>query len=271
MELNEKAKVTAIYQELSKVDASEPNKLVSTLENSAKLAVKTINNHTSNDEHIKTSVFNFSHMNEQYRRLSLQQMKIVDSVQMLAKKVESLGYEKPSQDNWLSKTLSNYQRGYLENDIFTEAAGALVWIAAKAVQKIFFESDKDKQQQEAHQLKKDIGKMTKVLGVELSRLHQDTKLEQRHEQMSQAIGKAQQLEQRGQQKEADKLIVNAYNNLSSTAKKEYGLYEPRPEHQKIIFQAQSREKLRHEAEARTQNQLNSDQVKERDKSKSIER
>ncbi|EGQ9304260.1 hypothetical protein F7U82_01940 [Vibrio parahaemolyticus] len=269
MELNEKAKVTAIYQELNKVDASEPNKLVSTLENSAKLAVKNINHRISSDEDIKTSVFNFSHMNEQYRRLSQQQMKIVDSVQMLAKKVESLGYEKPSQDNWLSKTLSNYQRGYLENDIFTEAAGALVWMAAKAVQKIFFESDKGKQQQEAHQLKKDIGKMTKVLGVELSRLHQDTKLEQRHEQMSQAIGNAQQLEQRGQQKEADKLIVNAYNNLSSTAKKEYGLYEPRPEHQKIIFQAQSREKLRHEA--RTQNQLSSEQVKERDKSKSIER
>lgn len=47
MELNEKAKVTAIYQELSKVDASEPNKLVSTLENSAKLAVKNINHRIS--------------------------------------------------------------------------------------------------------------------------------------------------------------------------------------------------------------------------------
>lgn len=163
MELNEKAKVAALYQELSKADVSDPNKLVGQLESAAKSIVQSMNSHPIKDEQIKTSVFDFAHMNEQYRQLSEQQMKIVDSVQLLMKQVESMGLDKPTQDNWLSKTLSNYQRGYLENDIFTEAAGAMVWMAAKAIQKIFFEPDNAKQQQAAQELKKDIGKMTKAL------------------------------------------------------------------------------------------------------------
>lgn len=230
MELNEKAKVATLYQELSKADVSDPNKLVGQLESAAKSIVQSMNSHPIKDEQMKTSVFDHAHMNEQYRQLSEQQIKIVDSVQLLIKQVESMGHEKPTQDNWLSKTLSNYQRGYLENDIFTEAAGALVWMAAKAIQKIFFESDKTKQQQAAQELKKDIGKMTKALGVELSRLQLDVKTEQRHGLMSEAITNAKQLEQGGQQKEADRLIVSTYNKLSQSARKDYSQYQPQPEH-----------------------------------------
>uniref|UniRef100_UPI003F5853AA hypothetical protein n=1 Tax=Vibrio cholerae TaxID=666 RepID=UPI003F5853AA len=89
--------------------------------------------------------------------------------------------------------------------------------------------------------------MTKALGVELSRLRLEVKTEQRHELMSDAISNAKRLEQSGQQKEADKLIVSTYNKLSHSAKKEYSQYQPRPEHQKSISQAQSREKERQAA------------------------
>lgn len=270
MELNEKAKVAALYQELSKADVSDPNKLVGQLESAAKSIVQSMNSHPIKDEQMKTSVFDHAHMNEQYRQLSEQQMKIVDSVQLLIKQVESMGHEKPTQDNWLSKTLSNYQRGYLENDIFTEAAGALVWMAAKAIQKIFFEPDNAKQQQAVQELKKDIGKMTKALGVELSRLQLEVKTEQRHELMSDAISNAKRLEQGGQQKEADKLIVSTYNKLSHSAKKEYSQYQPRPEHQKSISQAQSREKER-QAASSIQHQQHSEKRIDRDKNKSIGR
>lgn len=270
MELNEKAKVAALYQELSKADVSDPNKLVGQLESAAKSIVQSMNSHPIKDEQMKTSVFDHAHMNEQYRQLSEQQMKIVDSVQLLIKQVESMGHEKPTQDNWLSKTLSNYQRGYLENDIFTEAAGALVWMAAMAIQKIFFESDKTKQQQSAQELKKDIGKMTKALGVELSRLQLEVKTEQRHGLMSDAISNAKRLEQSGQQKEADKLIVSTYNKLSHSAKKEYSPYQPRPEHQKAISRAHSREKER-QAVSSIQHQQHSEKRIDRDKNKSIGR
>ncbi|MBI1676289.1 hypothetical protein [Shewanella sp. DW31] len=270
MELNEKAKVAALYQELSKADGSDPNKLVGELESAAKLIVQSMNSHPIKDEQMKTSIFDYAHMNEQYRQLSEQQMKIVDSVQLLIKQVESMGHEKPTQDNWLSKTLSNYQRGYLENDIFTEAAGALVWMAAKAIQKIFFESDKTKQQQSAQELKKDIGKMTKALGVELSRLQFEVKTEQRHGLMSEAITNAKQLEQGGQQKEADRLIVSTYNKLSQSARKDYSQYQPQPEHHKAIAQAQVREKVRHSA-IENQNQLSNEPKIDRDKNKSISR
>ncbi|EGR4373094.1 hypothetical protein DDM70_11995 [Vibrio cholerae] len=270
MELNEKAKVAALYQELSKADVSDPNKLVGQLESAAKSIVQSMNSHPIKDEQMKTSVFDHAHMNEQYRQLSEQQMKIVDSVQLLIKQVESMGHEKPTQDNWLSKTLSNYQRGYLENDIFTEAAGALVWMAAKAIQKIFFESDKTKQQQSAQELKKDIGKMTKALGVELSHLQLDTKTEQRHGLMSEAITNAKQLEQGGQQKEADRLIVSTYNKLSQSARKDYSQYQPQPEYHKAIAQAQAREKVRHSA-IENQYQLSNEPKIDRDKNKSISR
>ena len=270
MELNEKAKVAALYQELSKADVSDPNKLVGQLESAAKSIVQSMNSHPIKDEQIKTSVFEHAHMNEQYRQLSEQQMKIVDSVQLLMKQVESMGLDKPTQDNWLSKTLSNYQRGYLENDIFTEAAGAMVWMAAKAIQKIFFEPDNAKQQQAAQELKKDIGKMTKALGVELSRLQLEVKTEQRHGLMSDAISNAKRLEQSGQQKEADKLIVSTYNKVSHSAKKEYSQYQPRPEHQKSISQAQSREKER-QAASSIQHQQHSEKRIDRDKKQSIGR
>lgn len=91
MELNEKAKVAALYQELSKADVSDPNKLVGQLESAAKSIVQSMNSHPIKDEQIKTSVFDHAHMNEQYRQLSEQQMKIVDSVQLLIKQVESMG------------------------------------------------------------------------------------------------------------------------------------------------------------------------------------
>ncbi|MFB2659546.1 hypothetical protein [Shewanella mangrovisoli] len=270
MELNEKAKVAALYQELSKADGSDPNKLVGQLESAAKSIVQSMNSHPIKDKQMKTSVFDHVHMNEQYRQLSEQQMKIVDSVQLLIKQVESMGHEKPTQDNWLSKTLSNYQRGYLENDIFTEAAGALVWMAAKAIQKIFFESDKTKQQQSAQELKKDIGKMTKALGVELSRLQLAAKTEQRHGLMSEAITNAKQLEQGGQQKEADRLIVSTYNKLSQSARKDYSQYQPQPEHHKAIAQAQAREKER-QAVSSIQHQQHSEKRIDCDKNKSIGR
>ncbi|MGI3030703.1 hypothetical protein [Vibrio cholerae] len=270
MELNEKAKVAALYQELSKADVSDPNKLVGQLESAAKSIVQSMNSHPIKDEQMKTSVFDHAHMNEQYRQLSEQQMKIVDSVQLLIKQVESMGHEKPTQDNWLSKTLSNYQRGYLENDIFTEAAGALVWMAAKAIQKIFFEPDNAKQQQAVQELKKDIGKMTKALGVELSRLQLEVKTEQRHGLMSEAITNAKQLELGGQQKEADRLIVSTYNKLSQSARKDYSQYQPQPEHHKAIVQAQAREKVRHSA-IENQNQLSNEPKIDRDKNKSISR
>ncbi|TQQ02081.1 hypothetical protein FLL78_13955 [Vibrio cholerae] len=270
MELNEKVKIAALYQELSKADVSDPNKLVGQLESAAKSMMQSMNSHLIKDEQIKTSVFDHAHMNEQYRQLSEQQMKIVDSVQSLIKQVESMGHEKPTQDNWLSKTLSNYQRGYLENDIFTEAAGALVWMAAKAIQKIFFESDKTKQRQSAQELKKDIGKMTKALGVELSRLQLEVKTEQRHGLMSEAITNAKQLEQGGQQKEADRLIVSTYNKLSQSARKDYSQYQPQPEHHKAIAQSQAREKER-QAASSIQHQQHSEKRIDRDKNQSIGR
>lgn len=75
--------------------------------------------------------------------------------------------------------------------------------------------------------------MTKALGVELSRLQLEVKTEQRHGLMSDAISNAKRLEQSGQQKEADKLIVSTYNKLSHSAKKEYSQYQPRSEHQNL--------------------------------------
>ncbi|HIE3944771.1 TPA: hypothetical protein ACXNHB_003011, partial [Providencia stuartii] len=120
------------------------------------------------------------------------------------------------------------------------------------------------------ELKKDIGKMTKALGVELSRLQLEVKTEQRHELMSDAISNAKRLEKSGQQKEADKLIVSTYNKLSHSAKKEYSQYQPRPEHQKSISQAQSREKER-QAASLIQHQQHSEKRIDRDKNQSIGR
>lgn len=270
MDINEKAKIAAIYQEFSKSDNTQPEKFVTKLEGAAKSAVQVMTNSTSLNKEQKISVFDFGRMSEQFQKLSEQQLKIVDSVQNLARQVESLGHTKPAQDNWLSKTLSNYQRGYLENDIFTEAAGALVWIAAKAIQQIFFESDKGKQQQSVTELQKDIAKMTKALGTELSRQQIEAKVGQRHGAMSEAISTAKQLEKNGQHKEADKLIINTHSKLNQSARKEYSHYEPRPDHQKVISQAQSRETMREKA-LTNQNQINNEQRVERDKSKAIDR
>jgi hypothetical protein len=270
MDINEKAKIAAIYQEFSKADNSRPEQFVTKLEGAAKSAVQVMTNSNSLDKEQKTSVFDFGRMSEQFQKLSEQQLKIVDSVQNLARQVESLGHTEPAQDNWLSKTLSNYQRGYLENDIFTEAAGALVWIAAKAIQQIFFESDKGKQQQSVTELQKDIAKMTKALGTELARQQIEAKVDQRHGAMSEAISTAKQLEKNGQHIEADKLIINIHSKLNQSARKEYSHYEPRPDHQKVIAQAQSREKIRQSATA-SQNQLNTEPKIDRDKSKSIAR
>ena len=65
MELSEKAKVAVLYQELSKADVSDSNKLVGQLESAAKSMMQGMNSHLIKDEQIKTSVFDFAHMNEQ--------------------------------------------------------------------------------------------------------------------------------------------------------------------------------------------------------------
>lgn len=54
MESNEKAKAAALYQELSKADVSDPNKLVEQLESAAKSIVQSLNSHSIKDEQIKT-------------------------------------------------------------------------------------------------------------------------------------------------------------------------------------------------------------------------
>ena len=106
--------------------------------------------------------------------------------------------------------------------------------------------------------------------LQLSRLQLEVKTEQRHGLMSDAISNAKRLEQSGQQKEADKLIVSTYNKLSHSAKKEYSQYQPRPEHQKSISQAQSREKER-QAASSIQHQQHSEKRIDRDKKQSIGR
>lgn len=261
MEINEKAKIAAIYQDISNTSISDPNKFVSRLAESAKSAVQVIGLDKSPST-VKTTRFDFGGLNERYAALSAQQLKIVESIQVLAKQLESSGYEKPNQDNWLSKTLKNYQRGYLENDIFTEAAGALVWMAAKAIEKVFFEKDTSKHHQAAASIQNDIAKMAKTINTELARTHVEHKGVERHGIMDKAVHQARELWKGGRQQEADNLILSTHGQLSQSARKQYSHYEPRPDHQKVVADAQARQKSRQKAESRvTEKQKN--QTKEK--------
>ena len=250
MDIKDKAKIASILDSLSKSDESDPHKFLSEINKAAESSLEQAN--------IKPvargqSVSNSSESSLEFSKLdesvaSRVQLEAIQKTEELVHRLESAGFQRPEKGNWVSEMLNNHQRGYLQNDIFTEAAVGLVWMAAKLVEKAFISPDKeqktDLKSELVSEIKGELAKISKAAEKQLAHTHIRDATAERNQVMSHAISQARELWKSGQEQKADKLIVQTHNKLTQSARKQFMHYEPSPEHRKVVSQAEGREKER---------------------------
>tara|TARA_R110002096_G_scaffold432012_1_gene648062 strand:+ start:12123 stop:12953 length:831 start_codon:yes stop_codon:yes gene_type:complete len=250
MDIKDKAKIASILDSLSKSDESDPHKFLSEINKAAESSLEQAN--------IKPvargqSVSNSSESSLEFSKLdesvaSRVQLEAIQKTEELVHRLESAGFQRPEKGNWVSEMLNNHQRGYLQNDIFTEAAVGLVWMAAKLVEKAFISPDKeqktDLKSELVSEIKGELAKISKAAEKQLAHTHIRDATAERNQVMSHAISQARELWKSGQEQKADKLIVQTHNKLTQSARKQFMHYEPNPEHRKVVSQAEGREKER---------------------------
>ncbi len=207
------------------------------------------------------------------RSLSREQLDAVQKTAELVQHLESMGYQRPGKESWVSEMLNNHQRGYLQSDIFTEAAVGLVWMAAKILEKAFVGNKDRGIEQRADvvaEIKGELAKIVKAAERQLAHNQVREATSVRNNIMSNVVTNAKELYNNGQTQRADKLIINTHNKIVSEAKRQYVHYTPTPEHQKILSAAMGRESERVKlAEKSMRNSVVDKRVNERDKDKGL--
>lgn len=251
MDIKDKAKIVSILDSLSKSDQSGPHKFLSEINKAAESSLEQANIKPLARDHSAPSPAKSSLDINKLREdsvLSREQLEAVEKTAELVHRLESAGYQRPEKENWVSEMLNNHQRGYLQNDIFTEAAVGLVWMAAKLVEKAFTGPEKeqkaDLKSELVSEIKGELAKISKAAEKQLAHSHIRDATAERNQVMSHAISQARELWKSGQEQKADKLIVQTHNKLTQSARKQFMHYEPNPEHRKVVSQAEGREKER---------------------------
>jgi hypothetical protein len=140
MKLNEQAKIASILRSLADSKETDPAKFFVELVKGAQAALdagrimgrensgeRDQGQRPPGEEKAKSgfdflkSDFDFSKMSEA-PHLAREQLEAVKKTAEMVESLENAGYKKPEQDNWVSRMLDNHQRGYMQSDIFTEAA-----------------------------------------------------------------------------------------------------------------------------------------------------
>lgn len=251
MDIKEQANITNLLNTLSESKQSDPYKLLQEINKAAESAFEQANlaprEQTQADGNLKESSLDINKLRED-SVLPREQLEAIEKTAELVQRLESAGYQRPEKENWVSEMLNNHQRGYLQSDIFTEAAVGLVWMAAKLVEKAFTNPEKeqkvDLKSELASEIKGELARIGKAAEKQLAHSQIREATAGRDQVMSNAISQARELWKDGQQQKADKLIVQTHNKLTQEARKQYMHYEPSPEHRKIVSQAEGREKER---------------------------
>jgi len=274
MDIKDKAKIVSILDSLSKSDESDPHKFLSEINKAAEssleqASIKPVARGQSVSNSSESSL-DISKLDESVA--SRVQLEAIQKTEELVHRLESAGFQRPEKENWVSEMLNNHQRGYLQNDIFTEAAVGLVWMAAKLVEKAFISPDKeqktDLKSELVSEIKGELAKISKAAEKQLAHSHIKDATAERNQVMSHAISQARELWKSGQEQKADKLIVQTHNKLTQSARKQFMHYEPSPEHRKVVSQAEGREKERAKLAEKAQDATIGHQ-KERDRDKGL--
>lgn len=277
MNTKEQANIVNLLNGLSESKESDPYKFLPEINKAAESALEKAQiaprdqAQTQTGGNLKESSLDISKLSED-SVLPRDQLDAVEKAAELVQRLESAGYERPENESWLSEMLNNHQRGYLQSDIFTEAAVGLVWIAAKLVEKAFISPEKeqkvDLRNELTSEIKGELARIEKAAEKQLAHSHIREATTGRDQVMSNAISQARELWKDGQQQKADKLIVQTHNKLIQEARKQYMHYEPSPEHRKVVSQAEGREKERAKLAEKAQDATLGHQ-KERDKGLSL--
>ncbi|WP_018982182.1 hypothetical protein [Salinimonas chungwhensis] len=275
MDTKDKARVVSILDSLSRSDQSDPHKFLSEINKAAESSLDQANikqfANSQPEPTLKQSSLDISKLSEE-SALPREQLEAIEKTAELVHRLESAGFQRPEKENWVSEMLNNHQRGYLQNDIFTEAAVGLVWMAAKLVEKAFISPDKeqktDLKSELVSEIKGELTKISKAAEKQLAHSHIRDAAAERNQVMSHAISQARELWKSGQEQKADKLIVQTHNKLTQSARKQFMHYEPSPEHRKVVSQAEGREKERAKLAEKAQDATIGHQ-KERDRDKGL--
>lgn len=292
MDYDQKAAVAAAYEELSRFDARHPEQLAEAmLERASKLVEHLgLSQEAGSQEQAtapggpgepsapklevaeygesgalqKASEYpNYAEMD--LEGLTERQARLVETLNALVSLMERQGFQRPQQqqEGWMSRTLANYQRGYLERDIFTEAVTGLVWMAAKAVHVAVSGSRENKLQGMQTEMKA----LLSQLKVELAQEAVNVRREQRHLKMGQALDQAVKMRQAGRGVEADRHIVNTFDQLLKQARQDRDVYSPRDRHAPLIGQAA--ERLRAYERGQQQPETRQGQERRKDKGRAL--
>lgn len=271
MNTKEQANIVNLLNGLSESKESDPYKFLQEINKAAESALEKAQiaprDQAQTDGNLKESSLDISKLRED-SVLPREQLDAVEKTAELVQRLESAGYERPEKESWVSEMLNNHQRGYLQSDIFTEAAVGLVWIAAKLVEKAFISPEKeqkvDLKSELTSEIKGELARIEKAAEKQLAHSHIREATTGRDQVMSNAISQARELWKDGQQQKADKLIVQTHNKLTQEARKQYMHYEPSPENRKVVSQAEGRENERAKLAEKAQDSTLGHQ-KERDK------
>lgn len=251
MNTKEQATIASILKSLSESKTSDPHEFLKEINKAADHAIGQANispvAQTKSNTNEKNSFLDINKLKEEPTLLR-EQIKSVEKTAELVERLESAGYQRPEKDGWVSEMLNNHQRGYLQSDIFTEAAVGLVWMAAKLIEKAIVGSGKGQTQDHRAELvseiKGELAKINKYSEKQLAHSHIADANIRRESQMSAKITEAREAWKSGDHQRADKMIIKTYENLASEAKKQYMHYQPSQKHQKIVSEATAREKQR---------------------------
>jgi len=262
MEMNEQAKIASILSSLAESKEADPAKFFTELVKGAEAALdagriterensgeRDQDQRPSGEETVKSD-FDFSKMSEA-PHLAREQLEAVKKTAEMVESLEEAGYKKPEQGNWVSSMLDNHQRGYMQSDIFTEAAVGLVWMAAKLAEKII-EGPENAQTQDrkgelVSEIKGELAKIGKAAEKQLAHSHIREANQGRDVVMSMMVTQARNVWRSGDHQKADQMIIQTHEKLANEAKKQHMHYEPHPKFQKIISEAKAREKQRTKA------------------------
>jgi hypothetical protein len=258
MEMNEQAKIASILSSLADSKETDPTKFLTELNKGAEAALEAADLSLkeqaqsqapaiSESEGLPKTSFDLSEI-ERSGNLSREQLDAVKKTVEMVGSLEEVGYKKPEQGNWVSSMLDNHQRGYMQSDIFTEAAVGLVWMAAKLVEKAIASPEKEQTQDRKGELvseiKGELAKIGKAAEKQLAHSHIREANQGRDVVMSMMVTQARNVWRSGDHQKADQMIIQTHEKLANEAKKQHMHYEPSPKFQKIVSEAHAREKQR---------------------------
>src|SRR5690554_1818582 len=258
MEMNEQAKIASILSSLADSKETDPTKFLTELNKGAEAALEAADLSLkeqaqsqapaiSESEGLPKTSFDFSEI-ERSDNLSREQLDAVKKTAEMVESLEEAGYQKPEQGNWVSSMLDNHQRGYMQSDIFTEAAVGLVWMAAKLVEKAIASPEKEQTQDRKGELvseiKGELAKIGKAAEKQLAHSHIREANQGRDVVMSMMVTQARNVWRSGDHQKADQMIIQTHEKLANEAKKQHMHYEPSPKFQKIVSEAHARQKQR---------------------------